>query len=140
MQGRTYLKAFFFVALLPLVHCSKCGQDEDDAVSASPPAPPAPSSLERKVVAIEDAGDDALDAADDGDSDAADAPKGTGDPTGIRKCCSALRQNATNAPLQQQGAYMLAAGACDVMASKGTLQLAELRRMLLGAKLPASCK
>lgn len=138
MKGRTLIQVFFFVALLPLVHCSKCGQDEDDATSAVPPPPPPPSASETVLVAVEDAGADA-DAADADDADA-DAPKGTGDPTGIRKCCAALRQNATNAPLQQQGAYMLAAGACDVMASKGALQLAELRRMLLGASMPASCK
>jgi hypothetical protein len=67
---------------------------------------------------------------------------GTGDPTGIAACCQALRQNAKSAPPHQQGAYIAAAGACDALRTnpQGRAALGQVRAMLLGANVPASCR
>lgn len=67
---------------------------------------------------------------------------GTGDPTGIAACCAALRQNANSAPPHQKGAYIAAAGACQSLISnpQGRAALAQVRNMLMGANVPASCR
>lgn len=65
-----------------------------------------------------------------------------GDGTGIAACCNALRQNAKSAPPEQQGAYMLAAGACDALRSnpQASAALGQVRAMLAGAAVPSSCR
>jgi hypothetical protein len=65
-----------------------------------------------------------------------------GDATGIAACCTALRQNAKSAPPEQQGAYMLAAGACDALRSnpQARTMLGTVRGMLAGAAVPSSCR
>jgi hypothetical protein len=122
--------------------CKHPDDDDDDGKKPAPsaavstPQPPQTVSVEPQIV---DAGPPPSDAPDD--ADAPDAKKvGSGDASGIRVCCAALRQNAKSAPPESQGAYLLAAGACDTMAKTGTLKLAQLRGMLLGAGLPATCK
>lgn len=66
----------------------------------------------------------------------------TGDGTGIAACCAALRQNAKSAPPQQQGAYLLAAGACDAVKNnpQGRAALGTVRAALAGASVPSTCK
>ena len=67
---------------------------------------------------------------------------GTGDSSGIGACCSALRQNANSAPPEQKGALISAAAACDALRSnpQGRAALAQVRALLLGANVPASCR
>jgi hypothetical protein len=87
----------------------------------------------------EDAGSDA---AEDADADAAPKVVGTGDPTGVRRCCSALRQNANSAPLDQKGSYLSAAAMCDglVGSPQGRQALSAVRGVLKGANMPADCQ
>lgn len=61
---------------------------------------------------------------------------------GVAACCAALRQNAKSAPPQQQGAYLAAAGACDALRNnpQGAAALGQVRALLLGAGVPASCR
>ncbi len=121
-----------------------CTKDEDatpPVPSAAPTPAPTPSAAPPVVLTTEeDAGADAADA-----SDAADAaPKATGggDPTGIRKCCAALRQNANSAPLDQKGSLLSAAAMCDglVNSPQGKQALGAVRGLLKGASMPASCQ
>ena len=65
-----------------------------------------------------------------------------GDASGIGPCCDALRGNARNAPLQQQGFYLAAAGVCDTIRNnpQGRQLLGQVRAALAGANMPASCK
>ena len=60
----------------------------------------------------------------------------------IAACCNALSQNAKSAPPQQIGMYMAAAGACNAARSnpQGRAALAQVRAMLMGAQVPASCR
>jgi hypothetical protein len=60
----------------------------------------------------------------------------------IAACCAALAQNAKSAPPQQVGMYMAAAGACNAARSnpQGRAALAQVRAMLMGAQVPASCR
>ena len=60
----------------------------------------------------------------------------------IAACCSALRGNAKSAPPQQVGAYLAAAGACDALKSNPQARagLGQVRALLVGAGVPASCR
>lgn len=121
-----------------------CKKDEEEPPPPVPtPVEPAPTPTPAPIATMmpeEDAG--AEDAAADADADAGKKPAAVGDPSGIRACCQALRQNAKSAPPEQQGAYLAAASACDGLANspQGRQALAGLRSILLGAQLPASCK
>jgi hypothetical protein len=132
-------------ALLPVLvaACANGCKKEDEEL---PPAPtavvaPPPVSSPPPVAPIvpeePDAGADAADAE-------ADAKKvtGTGDPTGVRKCCQALAQNANSAPPEQKAYYLSAAAACNGMVAspQGRQALASLRGMLMGASMPAACQ
>ncbi|HRI65498.1 MAG TPA: hypothetical protein PK156_14720, partial [Polyangium sp.] len=80
-----------------------CGKsdEENTPVASTPPPPPPPAPSAAPPVQLkmeEDAGADAADDAADA-SDGAVKATGGGDPTGVRACCSALRQNANSAPL-----------------------------------------
>jgi hypothetical protein len=68
--------------------------------------------------------------------------KASGDSTGIAACCAALRGNAASAPPEQKGAYLAAAGACQAVISnpQGRAALAQVRALLAGANVPASCR
>lgn len=146
MNKSRFVSLFLCLGLVPFAVLSmaanKCGSNEDDDKVTPTAAPtPTPTPLPTVEVGPEDAGIDAEDA-DAADADADAKPVGVGDPTGVRACCAALRQNAKSAPLQQQGAYLLAAGACDAMINnpQGRQGLASLRGMLGGAGMPAACK
>ena len=67
---------------------------------------------------------------------------GTGDASGIAACCAALSQNANSAPPEQKGAYLAAAGLCNSIRNspQGRAALAQVRGLLAGANVPASCK
>ncbi|HMY19830.1 MAG TPA: acyltransferase, partial [Polyangium sp.] len=86
--------------------------------------------------------DAGADAAEDAAADAAVKTGGGGDPTGVRACCNALRQNANSAPLDQKGTLLSAAAMCDglVNSPQGKQALSAVRGMLKGANMPASCK
>jgi hypothetical protein len=66
---------------------------------------------------------------------------GGGDASGIAACCNALRQNSKSAPPDQQGALIAAAAACDSLKSnpQGRAVLGQVRALLRGANVPASC-
>ncbi|WP_231864880.1 MULTISPECIES: acyltransferase [Sorangium] len=141
----TVLGALMFPLAVALV-TSGCPKKEEDEVPPVPSAPvvptPAPTPTPTtQIVPEEDAGADAADA-DTADADAGKKVVGTGDPSGIRKCCAALRQNAKSAPPEQQGGYLAAASACDGLANspQGRQALSTLRGLLVGAQMPASCQ
>jgi hypothetical protein len=120
--------------------CNGCKKDETEPVPTAAPTPTPTPTPPATITPEEDAGSDAADAAD-GDADAA-KPTGGGDPTGIKKCCSALRQNARSAPPDQQSGYLTAASACDAIAasSQSRQALAGLRAFLKGAQMPSQCQ
>lgn len=118
-----------------------CGNKEDPApvTTAAPVQTQTPTPTPTVTMTPEeDAGSDAAADAD------ADAPKatGTGDPTGIRRCCAALAQNANSAPLDQKPMYLQAAAVCNglVNSPQGRGALVQLRGILRGANMPSSCQ
>ncbi|MBK9258801.1 MAG: acyltransferase [Polyangiaceae bacterium] len=121
-----------------------CEKKEDEAPpqpTAAPTPTPAPSAAPPvQLQTEEDAGSDAADDADA--SDAAPKATGGGDPTGVRKCCAALRQNANSAPLDQKGSYLSAAAMCDglVNSPQGRQALSAIRGVLRGANMPSACQ
>jgi hypothetical protein len=132
--------AAFPLIVALMLNGSGCKKEETEAVPTPVPTPtPTPTPV-TAVVPEEDAG---IDAGEDA-ADAADAKKPTGsfDPSGIKKCCAALRGNAKSAPLDQQPGYLAAAAACDGMAAsaQGQQGLGSLRSFLRGASLPAGCQ
>lgn len=135
-------------AVLPFalaVAAQGCGKNDEDATppqpSAAPTPTPTPTAPPVQLKTEEDAGVDAADDAADA-SDAAKLTGGGGDPTGIRKCCQALRQNANSAPLDQKGSLLSAAAMCDglVNSPQGRQALSAVRGMLKGAGVPAQCQ
>ena len=148
-MNRTRYVAALCAAVLPVtlaVLANGCGNKEDEtpapvaSVAPTPVPTPAPTPS-TALVPEEDAGSDAGDAGDAGDA-AAKVGTGGGDPTGMRKCCSALRQNANSAPPEQKASYLSAAGICDglVNSPQGRQALSAVRSALLGAKMPAACQ
>ena len=135
-------------AVLPFalaITAQGCGKNDDDATpptpSAAPTPAPTPSAAPPMVLTTEeDAGADAADASDA--ADAAPKATGVGDPTGMRKCCAALRQNANSAPLDQKGSLLSAAAMCDglVNSPQGKQALGAVRGLLKGASMPSSCQ
>lgn len=67
---------------------------------------------------------------------------GGGDASGIAACCSALRQNASSAPPEQKGFYISAAAVCDGLKNdpQGRAVLGQVRALLMGANVPATCR
>ena len=84
-------------------------KEEPPAPAAAPPPPPPPTPT---VIAPEvpDAGPDVADAAD---GDGSDGKVATGGPSGIQKCCAAIRNNAKSAPPDQAVMYGIAIAACN---------------------------
>lgn len=139
--------AVFVPAVLVLAGngCSGCrGCNDTDPGPVEAPSSTAPSASGPSTVdlILPDAGDDA-----DADADA-DASKGGGGASfsGLRACCAALQSNAASAPPPQNMWMTGAAQYCN--ATVGSLSsptqkdamLAQLRTMLRGSALPASCK
>ena len=122
-----------------LVIAIACGKKESDAPVIAPAPTPAPVPTPAQVVPEEIAS-----AEPSASASASVKPTGGGawDPTGIKKCCAALRGNAASAPPDQQYQYNAAAAACDGMAGsqQGRQALASLRQFLLSAKMPAACQ
>jgi len=61
----------------------------------------------------------------------------------LAKCCTALRQNAANAPEPTKGYMLYAAGACDLAATQGkdkASAIGVIASALKGAGMPAACK
>ena len=122
--------------------CSCKGNETEDlpptpsAVPTPEPTPPPPAVVAPEEDAGLDAGDDAA------DGDGGKKATGSGDPTGVKKCCAALRQNANSAPAEQKGGYLAAAAACDGMVNspQGRQALSSLRGILRGAQMPAACQ
>jgi hypothetical protein len=139
----TVLGALCFPVAIALVTngCDGCTKENEESAPPATTTTPTPTPTPTAVLTPEeDAGADAAD--DAGDADAGKKVVGTGDPTGVRKCCSALRQNANTAPPEQKGAYITAATACDGLVNnpQGRAALAQLRGLLLGAQMPAACQ
>ncbi|MDI1451096.1 acyltransferase [Polyangium sp. 6x1] len=144
MNHTRYITALC-AAVLPfalVLVANGCGNKEEETPPPVPSAAPAPTPAPTPtpLVVEEDAGSDASDAGED--ADAGKKVVGTGDSTGIRACCAALRQNANSAPLDQKGSYLAAAGMCDglVNSPEGRQALTAVRNMLKGAGAPAACK
>lgn len=137
-RSLTVLSAVLFPTALVLFSTG-CPKKETEPPAPVTTAAPAPTPTVAAVVAPEepDAGSDAADAAPD-----AKPMGGGGDPTGIRKCCSALRGNMKTAPLDQQAALGIAAGVCDGLVNnpQGRQALGTLRGILKGASMPAACQ
>ncbi|WP_437878362.1 acyltransferase [Sorangium sp. So ce513] len=138
----TVLGALTFPLAVALVSNGCKKEEEELPPIPPPPVEPAPAPTPTpttQIVPEEDAG---VADADVADADAGKKVVGTSDPSGIRKCCAALRQNAKSAPPEQQGAYLAAASACDGLANspQGRQALSTLRGILLGAQMPASCQ
>jgi hypothetical protein len=127
----------FFLAVIAN-GSSGCKKDETEQIPSAAPPPPATPTPVATVTPEEDAGL----AADAGDGSDGKKVVGTGDPTGVRKCCQALRQNAKSAPPEQQGGLLAAAGICDglVNSPQGRQALGTVRSVLKGANVPADCK
>jgi hypothetical protein len=146
MNHKRYITALC-AAVLPValaVVANGCGNKEEETPPPQPSAVPAPTptpTVPTPLAVEDDAGADVADAADAAD-DAAKKVTGTGDPTGVRKCCSALSQNANSAPPEQKAGYLAAAAACNGLVNNpsGRQALAGLRGLLLGAKMPAACQ
>ena len=140
-RSLTVVSALFvpFLVALAANGPAGCKKDETEPVPSAAPPPPATPTPVNNVVPEEDAG---LDAGPDGDASDGKKPTGTGDPTGIRKCCTALRQNAKSAPPEQQGALLAAAGVCDSLVNnpQGRQALSQIRGILKGANMPGECQ
>jgi hypothetical protein len=118
-----------------LLAATSCKKEEPPA--PPPPPPPAP------VVPVEIKPEEPAPAPTPEPTATSTAKAGpAADSTGLKKCCSALRQNAQSAPPDQAPAYLMAAGACEglVNSSQGRQALGTIRAMLKGASLPASCQ
>ena len=145
MKVRRYVMASaavmapFVLSAVLWVGCNACSSGETDAPpipSASAPTPSASAT----VAPDEDAGtSDASDAAADAP---ADAKVVTGDPTGLKACCIALRNNVTSVPADQAPVYLGAADVCDAaVKTQQTRQgLIQIRTFLKNAKVPAACQ
>jgi len=126
------LAPLFACLLVPVLGAGLTGCKKDEAppplpsaspVAAAPTPPPAPVELVPEELPVPSA------------SASATAPKGTGTGSSLKKCCSALRQNAASAPEPNKTYMLTAAQACDMGA-----QAPALASMLRGAGMPASCK
>lgn len=131
-----------FALAIALQGCDKKEEETPPATPSAAPTPtptPTPSAAPLTLKTEEDAG---ADAAEDAAADAAPKATGGGDPTGVRACCTAIRQNANSAPLDQKGTLLSAAALCDglVNSPQGKQALSAVRGMLKGANMPASCK
>ena len=92
--------------------CQGCKKDEPPPPLPSATAP-ATTSAPVLELAVEDAGEDVVDAADAG-------KKLGGKPGGnIKKCCQAIKQNAANAPMPTKAYLENLAASCFAMAAQG---------------------
>jgi hypothetical protein len=132
-------RAIAFGAAVPLIWLGGCRCGKDDP---PPPLPPQtqPDATAEPLALTVDAGPDA----DGGDADA-DAKKkpGVGSGASMRACCSALAQNAENAPEPTKTYMKIAAASCHAAVAQGKDKaaiIAIVSGALRGAGLPAACK
>ncbi len=128
---------FVFVTGNILLGCPKKTDDEDIPSPQPPSATVAPIPVTSVVPEEPTAGVGGAPA-----QVSTAKPVGGGDATGIRKCCSALRQNANSVPLDQKAAYIGAASICDGLVSspQGRQTLSQVRVALKGMSVPSSCQ
>lgn len=121
------------MSLLAFVGCKKDEPPPPLPAAAAPAPEPSPTlAIEPVPEVVPDAG-----------APAKKLGGGVAVPSNLQACCSALAQNANNAP-EPNATYMKqAAATCGVLAAqgkdKGSL-VAVLSGMLKGAGLPAACK
>ena len=128
----------FVLSLVLGVGCKNCGSGDDTEPPPISSAVPTPSAS-TTVAPEEDAGADVSDGAADA---APDAKVVTGDPTGLKLCCVALRKNSTSVPDDQKAGYLAAADVCDaaVKTQQSRNALIQIRTFLKNAKVPAACQ
>ncbi|MFO7180151.1 MAG: hypothetical protein DIU78_015740 [Pseudomonadota bacterium] len=122
-----FLTRFSLLAVLALpLGCQK------DEPPPPLPAPPPTASAPTETAPIE-----LLPEAPPPEPTASTTPTKTGGSGGssLKKCCSALRQNAEHAPEPNKTYMLQAAALCDAGA-----QMPAITSMLKGAGLPAACK
>jgi hypothetical protein len=109
----TILAAAVFPFAMTALVGGGCGnKDKEEPVVTAPPPPPPPPPTQPTVIAPEvpDAGADVADAAD---GDGSDGKVVVGGPSGLQKCCAAIRANQKSAPPEQQVMYGIAIAACN---------------------------
>jgi hypothetical protein len=101
------------------------------APAATPPAEPL--ELAPEPIAVVDAG-----------TDAGKKKTGTGKPgASLANCCSALQQNAANAPSPNKEYMLQAAGICSALAAQGKEKgsaIGAIQAALKGVGMPAACQ
>jgi len=130
--------AFTLLGLGALAAMSTAGCKKEEPPpplpSAAPvAAPPPPLELAPEPEAIVEP-----------DAAAPEVKKGTGvaGPS-LKKCCSALKQNAASAPPPNNGYMLQAAGLCDSLVAQGQQKqsiVAAVQAALKGAGIPAACQ
>ena len=106
----TVLAAALFPLVLTALVAGGCGEKKEEPVAPPPPAPtPTPTAPTVIAPEVPDAGADAEDAAD---GDGSDGRVFVGGPSGLQKCCAAIRNNQKSAPPEQQLMYSAAVAAC----------------------------
>jgi hypothetical protein len=102
----------FPLAMTALV-AGGCGDKEkkEEPVATAPTPAPTPTPTAPTVITPEvpDAGPDA----DAADGDGSDGKVAVGGPSGLQKCCAAIRSNQKSAPPEQQVMYGIAVAACN---------------------------
>jgi hypothetical protein len=117
-----------FVLPVMVTSCQGCKKDEPPPPLPSATAP-ATTTAPELVMAPEDAGFDAADAAD------AKKPLGKGGkPGGLSKCCQAIKQNAANAPMPTKAYLENLAASCFAVAKGGGMSFPA------GAGYSSACK
>ncbi|MFO0677414.1 MAG: hypothetical protein U0169_12845 [Polyangiaceae bacterium] len=150
-MNRAHRSAFVTLALVGavpvVVACSGCKKDPPPpapVVEAPTPVATVPPALD--LTTLIDAGEDA----DAADADAAKKPTGPGltnNQANAKRCCSALRSQATALGPSPEGAQLIAlAATCDQMAMQlgptsgpTSPEMTGLRTMLKSVKLPPAC-
>ena len=124
--------------LVPLLGLALVSCKEDEAPPPLPSAAPAPTPPPQEELKI---------AEEDAAVDVVEDVKKTG-VGGIRTntlsaCCTALNQNAANAPEPNAGFLRTAASVCQGLSAAGTAHgsaLPQIRAALKGMNLPAGCQ
>jgi hypothetical protein len=126
-------RALLFVSVCAALGASGCQKDE-----APPPLPTPPATASAAVVPLDIAPEDEPEE---------EKPKmgGVGKPAedGLQKCCSALAQNAKNAPPPTDSYMNAAAGICVGAVATGKAKFSVIGAMkaaLKGAGMPAECQ
>lgn len=125
-------------AIVPLVWLGGCRCGDD---------PPPPLPAQTRPDATSEPTELAVDAGPDADADASDAAAEAGKPgkpgASMRACCTALAQNAENAPEPTKTYMKLAAASCHAAVAQGKDKnaiIAIVSGALRGAGMPAACK